>query len=257
MDSDPIEHPSWFNTRMIESDLYLTTEDYYYHGNRANSWLIRGISRDVVIDTGLGVCNLKQHLEKLGLLDANRECIVVCTHSHFDHSGGAHHFDNVLIHQDDYLGLSNGEESATLNWSRPTHYHAQPYSNFSADQYKVPPTKCTPIQNGHRINLRDDDDDDQIEIIHVPGHTPGSIVCYYSRKKALFTGDFVYDCENGRYLLDRLPTSSIADYLKSAHYILDWVDQHSDLEKVYPGHYEIINRNRLQGLLKQYIYSKE
>jgi glyoxylase-like metal-dependent hydrolase (beta-lactamase superfamily II) len=256
MDCNRVEHPSWFTTQKIESDLYLTTEDYYYHGNRPNSWLIRGTSRDIVIDTGLGVCNLKQHLEKLGLLDKNRECIVVCTHSHFDHSGGAHHFDNVLIHRDDYLGLSNGEESATLNWSDPRHYHAQPYSNFSANQYKVPPTKCTPIENGHRINLGADNED-EIEIIHVPGHTCGSIVCYYSRKKALFTGDFVYDCKNGRNLFDHLPTSSIPDYLKSAHYMLDWLKQHEDLEKVYPGHYEIINRNRLQQLLEQYISSKE
>ncbi|CAF1045670.1 unnamed protein product [Rotaria sordida] len=225
-----IEHPSWFNTRQIESDLYLTTEDYYYYGNRSNSWLIRGTSRDVIIDTGLGLCNLKQHLERLGLLDSNRECIVICTHSHFDHSGGAHHFDNVLIHQGDYEGLSTGDELTTLNWSRPSHYRAQPYANFSADQYKVPPTKCKPIEDGHRINLGADDD--EIEIIHVPGHTPGSIVCYYPKKQALFTGDFVYDCENGKYLYDHLPTSSISDYLKSAEYMIDWLYKHKEYDTI-------------------------
>ncbi|CAF1086909.1 unnamed protein product [Rotaria sp. Silwood1] len=255
MDSNRIEHPSWFNTRQIESDLYLTTEDYYYYGNRSNSWLIRGTSRDVIIDTGLGLCNLKQHLERLGLLDSNRECIVICTHSHFDHSGGAHHFDNVLIHQGDYEGLSTGDESTTLNWSRPSHYRAQPYANFSADQYKVPPTKCKPIEDGHRINLGADDD--EISIIHVPGHTPGSIVCYYPKKQALFTGDFVYDCENGKYLYDHLPTSSISDYLKSAEYMIDWLYKHKEVQKFYPGHYETLNRMRFEQLLEQYIYSKQ
>ena len=256
MGSDRIEHPSWFSTKLIESGIYLTTEDYYYAGNRSNSWLIRGTTRDVIIDTGLGLCNLKNHLEKRELLSSDRQCIVICTHSHFDHSGGAYHFDNVLIHQDDYLGLSNGEESATLNWSHPTHYHAKPYSNFSANQYKVPPTKCTSIEDGHRVNLGGDDDDDQIEIIHVPGHTPGSIVCYYPRQKALFTGDFVYECGDGSCLFDHLPTSSINDYVKSAHNMIDWLQKHQDVEKFYPGHYHALDRKRFEQLLTEYIDSK-
>jgi glyoxylase-like metal-dependent hydrolase (beta-lactamase superfamily II) len=253
MDSDRIYHPSWFNTQQIEPDLYLTTEDYYYAANRSNIWLIRGTNRDILIDTGLGVCNLKKHLEKLGLLDTNRECIVICTHSHFDHSGGAHHFDNVLIHQDDYDGLTHGEISATLNWSHSSHYRAQPYSDFSPDEYKVPPTKCTSIGDGHRINLGADDD--EIEIIHVPGHTPGSIVCYYPRKKALFTGDFVYECGNGGCLFDWAPTSSVNDYLTSANHMIDWLNTHQ-VDKVYPGHYSVMNKERLQQLLTEYMNSK-
>ena len=181
MDSDRIDNPLWFNTKEIEPGIYLTTEDYYYAGNRSNIWLIRGTKRDILIDTGLGVCNLRKHLEKMQLLDENHECIVICTHSHFDHSGGAHHFNNVLIHQDDYDGLLNGDASATLNWSHPSHYHDQPYPDFLANEYKVPPTKCTPISNSHRVNLGEDDED-EIQIIHVPGHTPGSIVCYYPKK---------------------------------------------------------------------------
>jgi glyoxylase-like metal-dependent hydrolase (beta-lactamase superfamily II) len=255
MDSNNIEHPSWFNTREIHSDIYLTTEDYYYEGYRANIWLIRGTSRDILIDAGLGVCNLKNHLKKVKLLDDNRQCIVICTHSHFDHSGGAHHFDNVLIHQDDYQGLTNGEESSTLNWSYPSHYYAQPYPNFSPTEYKVPPTKCTPISDSHRINLGGDSDD-EIEIIHVPGHTPGSIACYYPRKKALFTGDFVYECENGSCLYDWTPRSSINDYLKSANYMIDWLNKHH-VENIYPGHHTVINGKTAEKLLKEYIHSKK
>ncbi|CAF0837728.1 unnamed protein product [Rotaria sordida] len=255
MDNERIEHSSWFNTRLIESDLYLTTEDYYYPSNRSNIWLLRGINRDILIDTGLGVCNLKKHLEKLELLSNNRECIAICTHSHFDHSGGAHHFDNVLIHQGDYDGLSNGEKSATLNWSHSTHYQAPPYKNFIPEEYKVPPTKCTPIFDGHRINLGGADDDDEIQIKHVPGHTPGSIVCYYPRKKALFTGDFVYECGSGTCLFDWAPTSSTKDYVQSAYQMIDWLNQH-EIDNIYPGHYEIMNVKRVQKLLEEYIQAK-
>lgn len=255
MASDRIEHPSWFNTREIESNIYLTTEDYYYAGNRSNIWLIHGTNLDVVIDSGLGVCNLKKHFEKLNLLDKTRQCILICTHSHFDHSGGAHDFDNVLIHQDDYDGLINGEELSTLNWSKPSDYHDLPYSDFSPHQYKVPPTQCTPISNGHRINLGDNEDD-QIEIIHVPGHTPGSIVCYYPRKKALFSGDFVYECGHGNQLFDWTPRASIPDYVKSAHFMIDWLNKHQ-IDNIYPGHYNKMTPKDVEKLLTQYINAKE
>lgn len=98
---------------------------------------------------------------------------------------------------------------------------------------------------------------DEVTVLHVPGHTRGSIVCYHPREKSLFTGDFVYDCGDGGDLFDWLPTSSIGDYLRSANYMLDWLQEH-DVEKIYPGHFRILNdKNRVRELLGQYIHSKE
>jgi glyoxylase-like metal-dependent hydrolase (beta-lactamase superfamily II) len=150
------DNPVWFNTQQIDSHLFLTTENHFFEGNRSNIWLIRGVARDLIIDCGLGVCNLKKHLENLHLLNKERECIVLCTHSHFDHSGGANHFENeskILIHQDDYHGLRNGRQVETLNFVKPTHFYQQPYPNFSAREYRVPPTKCEPVMDGYRIDL--------------------------------------------------------------------------------------------------------
>ncbi|CAF3696571.1 unnamed protein product [Adineta steineri] len=252
-----IDNPCWFTTKKINSHLYLTTENYFFEGNRSNIWLIRGKARDLIIDCGLGVCDLKKHLENLNLLSKDRECIVLCTHSHFDHSGGANHFENeckVLIHQDDYQGLRNGWQEETLNYVKATQFLQQPYQNFSTRDYRVPATKCEPIMDGHRIDLGAND---ELIVLHAPGHTQGSIVCYYPRTKSLFTGDFVYNCNHGSELLDWLPTSSVQEYLKSANYMLDFLQEH-EIKNIYPGHFQILNdKNRVQELLQQYIDSKD
>ena len=47
------------------------------------------------------------------------------------------------------------------------------------------------------------------EVLHLPGHSPGSIGLWEEATGTLFSGDAVYDGP----LLDELPTSSITDYL--------------------------------------------
>lgn len=58
---------SWFTTKKVADDIYLTREMSFFEGNRSNIWLIKGSCRDVIIDAGLGVCNLREHLQNLGL----------------------------------------------------------------------------------------------------------------------------------------------------------------------------------------------
>ena len=91
---------SWFSVRKIQDNLFLITEPFFYEGNRCNIWLVKGGRIDLIIDCGLGVCNLRKFLEENLLLDPvdkpnARPCLVVCTHVHFDHSGGAKDFENV------------------------------------------------------------------------------------------------------------------------------------------------------------------
>lgn len=93
--------------------------------------------------------------------------------------------------------------------------------------------------------------------MHVPGHTQGSIACYYPKGKALFTGDFVYECEHGATLFDWLPTSSARDYLRSANNMLDWLEDH-EIDQIYPGHFQILNgKIRTREILQQYIDSRD
>lgn len=206
----------------------------------------------MVIVTGLGVCNLRDHLQSMSLVAADRECLVICTHCHFDHAGGAQHFDSVYIHEYDASALRNGRQTETLNYVKPNHFHRQPHKNFSASAYQVPPTPCSSLKTGQIIDVGEGN---CLEIIHLPGHTKGSIAVYYAEKSALFVSDLVYECGHGANLIDWLPTSSVSQYVESARAMLAWLSEHKNVS-VFPGHSGILDFRRASELLDQYIHGK-
>ena len=182
-----------------------------------------------------------------------KPCTVICTHVHFDHSGGAHHFEDVRIHEDDRHGLKYGRQTEILNYVKSTHFYQKPYEGFSPYTYKVPATACTGVRDGEQIDLGEGD---YLQIIHTPGHTKGSISIYRPSKRHLFTGDFVYDCGPGSGLLDWLPTSCVRDYLHSARSMLNFM-QDNELVAVFPGHFKACSGERAAELLNEYVEARE
>ncbi|MGA7933740.1 MAG: MBL fold metallo-hydrolase [Kovacikia sp.] len=86
---------NWFATRKIQDGLYCISEVHYWEWNRANLWLIKGKSQDLLIDTGLGVSSLRHHLASL----LDKPLLAIASHVHFDHAGGIHEFDRIAIHK--------------------------------------------------------------------------------------------------------------------------------------------------------------
>ena len=74
--------------------------------------------------------------------------------------------------------------------------------------------------------------DETLEIIHVPGHSPGSIALWWPSEKALFSGDVIFSCNVGR---TDFPGGSSTRLKDSIHRL-------SKLEARYllPGHMEIV-----------------
>ena len=89
--------------------------------------------------------------EVRGTRDRERECVVVCTHNHFDHCGGAHHFNgSVLIHEEDLPGLWEARQAETLNYVKrarqQTIDHTPPLQNYYIDLISGRP-KVDPFHN--------------------------------------------------------------------------------------------------------------
>jgi glyoxylase-like metal-dependent hydrolase (beta-lactamase superfamily II) len=103
---------------------------------------------------------------------------VVCTHGHPDHAGGARAFADlgieVLIHPADAANLHIDLGSAIR---RPTRGRI-----FAA---MTPPLPVyTPLADGDILPVLGG-----LEVIHTPGHTPGSVCLYARRGGLLFVGD--------------------------------------------------------------------
>ena len=257
---DVCNEEEWFYIEKINKNLFLITEPYFFEGNRCNIWLIKGGLKDLIIDCGLGVCNLRKFLEGKQLIDAidkpkARPCIVVCTHVHFDHSGGAVDFEHVLIHEEEVSSLKSANSLYTLNWVKSEHFYKKPYSKFDVLKYKVNATNCGPIQDGEKLMIGEEE---FVQILHLPGHSKGSIALYYPLGRSIFVGDIVYECGHGSGFLDWLPSSSVNTYIDSCVRLKEFLqDSSSNVDVVYPGHFSVLTPSRAQELLSQYIHEKE
>src|SRR5258708_31146412 len=82
---------------------------------------------------------------------------------------------------------------------------ALPRAGFSLSQFACPAAPATRlVQEGDMIDLGDR----VFEVMHLPGHSPGSIGLWEARSETLFSGDAIYDGP----LLDEIPGSNIPVY---------------------------------------------
>jgi glyoxylase-like metal-dependent hydrolase (beta-lactamase superfamily II) len=138
---------------------------------------------------------------------------VVLTHLHFDHLSGA-----AAMGKASGLPLLVGKEDWAM---RDTLMRVPPMlGNFS-----IPPFACEPLAPGPV-----DWGTLHCEILHAPGHTPGSICVYCAGEKALLGGDVLFYRSVGRTDFPEGSQKLLFGSLRNVIYPLppDTV--------VYPGH---------------------
>jgi len=189
----------WFRSRRVADGITLLVEDHLDPFFESNVWHVRGRDRDLVVDTGNGIGDLRAELAPL--VD-DRPVVAVATHDHFDHIGGMHAFGERWSHRADAGGIRDPEGLALLRRDfRPgledeirwygyeppdVVITALPREGFDLAGWRTPPAEPTRLlEDGDVVDLGDR----AFEVLHVPGHTAGSLALWDAAGGLLFTGD--------------------------------------------------------------------
>lgn len=212
-------HP-WFTTTAPEAGIFVIEEPF--HDERVKSCLIVGEERAILLDTGMGVADIREVVDQL----TDRPIIVVNSHAHWDHIGGNRRFDEIRIHEAESGYLPAGVSNDILRpWFGPEHLTGPLPAGVTAETISIPPSTPTGhASDGQVIGLGGR----ELEVMHCPGHSPGGIVLVDHANGALFSADVAYAGALYVYGAEDLPV-----YQRSLHRLARLAP---DLKAVYPSH---------------------
>ncbi|WP_033821178.1 MBL fold metallo-hydrolase [Kitasatospora sp. MBT63] len=242
---------NWYREHPTGTGVVRITEPYVDPLLSANLWWLPGTDRDLVVDAGLGVVPLRPALPRL----FERDPLVVLTHAHLDHVGGAHEFRERAAHTAAVSLLAGGVPAALYGADLYARLgldpgdgpvpglllKSLPHPGYDPRGYRVEPVEVTrPLADGDRIELGGR----TLTVLHLPGHTPGCLALLEERTGALYSGDVVYD----GLLIDDLPDSDVPAYRRSMAFLAEL-----DVSVVHPGHGRSFDGARLRELAAGYL----
>lgn len=212
----------WFTVEKIDSQTFIISE--YKHWEETHCYLLCGQESAVLIDTGLGISNIRKIVDSLTELPV----MVVTTHIHWDHIGGHKYFENIAVHEmeKDWLSVKfpislqvvkNNLTKTPCNF--PAEFDIDAYQIFHGEPQRI-------LHDGDWFDLGGR----KIQVIHTPGHSPGHCCFYEPGRKYLYSGDLIYKgCLYAFY-----PTTDPQLFYHSVKRV-----QKYEIAKVLPGHHEV------------------
>jgi glyoxylase-like metal-dependent hydrolase (beta-lactamase superfamily II) len=164
----------------------------------AHVYLVRGTRRTILVDTGLPASfdSICAGLATLGLAPSDLD-LVVLTHEHIDHAGGAPHlarFCPIAAHRLAARKLALHDEFAMMNKA-----FAADLGDFEIDLL---------LEDGCRIEAGGL----SLHVLHTPGHCSGSICLLEPRRRVLFSADTIMAAG---IVGGVLGSGNVADYIAS------------------------------------------
>jgi glyoxylase-like metal-dependent hydrolase (beta-lactamase superfamily II) len=188
----------------------------------ANCYLLLDENK-VLIDVGGDIEFILNAVRRY--IDPKELDYVFLTHSHYDHAAAAGHFKGlakIVIHKDEYSLLK-----------------AQRFTSYLFGVKFKPFEPDIELEGGEKFDLGEV----ELEVIHTPGHSPGSVCFYEPEKKWLFSGDTVFAYGSfGRY---DLPGGNARELIASIEKL-----SKLDVENLYPGHEDTVEGNAREHVLK-------
>ena len=212
---------NWFTINHVDESTYIISE--YQHWEETHCYLLIGSDRALLVDTGLGVCNIYEQVRKL----TDKPITAVATHIHWDHIGGHKYFPDFYAHKAE-LDWLNGKfplpvkavkNMLTERCELPEDFDINKYDFFQGEPSRV-------LDDGDTIDLGGR----TIQALHTPGHSPGHLCFWEAGRDYLFCGDLVYKGT----LFANYPSTDPKSYLVSLEKIAAL-----PTKRIFPGHHSL------------------
>jgi hydroxyacylglutathione hydrolase len=164
-------------------------------GTASTAYLVEGSKEALVIDACSGQEGLKEIVTSL---IGTKPYKLILTHGHGDHSGGIKYFSDVWVHKADTSLLPKGVKTIR-------HF----------------------IDEGDVFDLGDR----KLEVITIPGHTPGSVAFFNRSEKYIMSGDGI----GSSMVWAHISTDPLTVYLASVKKLEKMKD---GIVELYVGHFE-------------------
>lgn len=220
----------WFTVEKIDESTFAISE--YKHWEETHCYLVLGEKQALLIDTGLGVADIKKNVEKLTDLPV----LAVTTHVHWDHIGGHKEFTDIGVFHQEQAWLS-GSFPIPLSvvkqnlMCRPCAFP----ETFNPEKYQIYQGGAGRIfKDGDRIELGNR----MLQVIHTPGHSPGHVCIYEPEREYLYTGDLVY----AGCLFAFYPSTDPKQFFQSVQKV-----EKLPVKRILPGHHQLDVEPKLVG----------
>lgn len=190
---------------------------------QANCYLVQEDKNALLIDPGDAASFLLEEVQRQNLTLLG----VLATHGHFDHIMAVGEIQlgvpvPFYIHKKDQFLIDRLESTAEhFLGHKPIVIPPQSINFLTPGEFEISPLSQD-IEG--QVNFK-------FQILHTPGHTPGSVCFYFPEEKVIFTGDTLFSGAIGRTDLSYSNKGDMKSSLKKLSTLPEEVT-------VYPGHGE-------------------
>ncbi|MGN0049009.1 MAG: MBL fold metallo-hydrolase [Bacteroides sp.] len=176
--------------------------------DKTTMYILEGTRRALLIDTGTQCDELDKVVRRI----TDKPLDVVLTHVHPDHAGNIYYFNTIYMHPADTLLLHPDKATGMPDY---------PYKG-----------EVRYLKDGQLFDLGGM----QIEVVHTPGHTPGSICLLNRATGDCYSGDAF---GSGQLWMQLKPHVPMAVYLKSCERMEKLMNEEG-IKYLWCGHYPYV-----------------
>ena len=233
---------NWFEVELLAPGITRITEPHVHEFFRANLYRIKGRDFDVQLDFGTGVRSLTEVSPAGG-----HPVLAIASHAHVDHVGSFHEYGRRAGHPIEARTFAEMDDAGTLASAFVGIKDAVtelPFAGWSMADYRLRPAPLTELlEEGDKVDLGDR----RFTVLHLPGHSPGSIGLLDEHNGDFFSGDAIYD----EGLVDDIPGADVDTYIRTMLRLAEL-----DVGTVYAGHGAVMDRAQMRRVARAYIDSK-